>query len=361
MSMAIELLVWYEKNRRDLPWRRSRDPYSIWISEVMLQQTRVDVVLPYFEDFVARFPTVEALASASLEEVLSRWSGLGYYRRARQMHAAARIVAEQGVFPRSLATLRQLPGVGEYTAAAVGSIAFGLAVAVMDGNVERVVARLLALEGDPKRKENREILRAEAGRLLVQGSPGESNQAMMELGATVCIPKRPRCLVCPLVGGCEGSRRGEPERFPISADKRRTEEYRMVAVVVEEEGRVLLYRRPESASILAGTWEVPWVVLEDSNLEGAPLPEELLQRRYGSRWLLGEVVAYVKHSITHRNLSIGVCRGSLVGGSEPIEDLEAGWFDEGARAALPRSSVVGKILTASKIGRPARRSRSRQR
>ena len=187
MTPAAALLKWYDAERRSLPWRATRDPYRIWISEIMLQQTRVQTVIPYYESFMTRFPTVEDLAAAPLEEVLALWSGLGYYRRARLMHEAAKRLAATG-FPARSSALEKLPGIGPYTAAAVASMAFGEAVPVLDGNVERVLCRRLALDRDPRRSAGRRLLLAATARLLDSKRPGDSNQALMDLGATICRP-----------------------------------------------------------------------------------------------------------------------------------------------------------------------------
>ncbi|HEX5757593.1 MAG TPA: A/G-specific adenine glycosylase, partial [Thermoanaerobaculia bacterium] len=241
--MRHELLAWYDRVRRDLPWRRTRDPYRVWISEVMLQQTRVEVVLPYYDRFLAEFPTVEALAAAPEAEVLAAWSGLGYYRRARQLHAAARRVVERGGFPDTPGGWRELPGVGDYTAAAVGSIVYGLPLPVLDGNVERLMARYLALAADPKSAAARRQLRAAAAALVDPERPGDSNQALMEVGATVCTPRRPRCPDCPLLPGCRAAAEGRPERYPPRRARRAREGRRLVVAVVEWRGQVLLVRR----------------------------------------------------------------------------------------------------------------------
>jgi A/G-specific adenine glycosylase len=355
-----ELLIWFDRHRRDLPWRQSWDPYGIWLSEVMLQQTRVEVVLPYYERFLARFPTVEALAAAPLEEVLALWSGLGYYRRARQLHAAAQQIAAAG-FPRTVEGLRALPGIGDYTAAAVASMAFGVAAPVLDGNVERVLARWLALAGDPKASGPRRELRAAAASLLDPARPGDSNQALMELGAVLCTPRRPKCLLCPIAGGCRAAAEGDPERYPAARAKREAEKRRLVVAVVEDGQGVLLFRRPDDSELLAGTWELPWVEGDDGAAAAA------LAARYGGRWRLGPRVAEVRHGITFRDLEVAVHRAEVETGGEVREGPEAGWFGAAARAALPLSSLVGKVLKKvlspppPAAGPPARRSPSRRR
>ncbi|HEX2644407.1 MAG TPA: A/G-specific adenine glycosylase [Thermoanaerobaculia bacterium] len=370
MQHAEALLTWFDRHRRDLPWRRTNDPYRIWLSEVMLQQTRVETVLPFYNRFLERFPTVTDLARAELEEVLALWSGLGYYRRARQLHAAAWAVAETGgELPRTVEGLMKLPGIGSYTAAAVASIAFGVAAPVLDGNVERVMARWLAWGEDPRTRASRQAFLEAAAGLLDPARPGDGNQALMELGATLCTPRRPRCLLCPLVAGCKAAGGGDPERYPAATPKREVEKHRWVAAVVEDgvgsggSGGVLLFRRPEESVLLAGTWELPWV-------EEGPDPAAALAARYGGSWTLGPEVGRVRHGITFRDIEVVVYRATLAPGGTEVRDsgLEAGWFGERERAALPLSSLVGKVLAKLPGGeaRPARpsgpaSSRSRRR
>jgi A/G-specific adenine glycosylase len=345
------LLAWYDRHRRDLPWRRSRDPYRIWISEVMLQQTRVEVVIAYFESFVERFPSVEALASATCDEVLARWSGLGYYRRARQLHEAARRVVARGGFPRTAADLKGLPGIGEYTAAALASIAFGEPVPVLDGNVERVLSRLLAIEDDPHKRQVRRRLTAAGAALLQPARPGDSNQALMELGATLCTPQRPKCLLCPLQPGCRAAAAGDPERFPQPRPRRPAVRLRHLVALVEDGERLLLFRRPADSQLLAGTWELPWIELADGRYGAEPDRDRVaraLGERYGGRWEVGPALAEVHHGITFRAISAIVCRSRISSGDEVAEGPPAGWFSAAERADLPLSSLVGKVLRATR-------------
>lgn len=368
MQQAEALLTWFDQHRRDLPWRRTSDPYRIWLSEVMLQQTRVETVLPFYNRFLERFPTVEDLARAEVEEALALWSGLGYYRRARQLHAAARKVAEAGSFPSTVDGLLALPGIGAYTAAAVASIAFGVAAPVMDGNVERVLSRVLAQTEDPKSGEARRRLLAAAAELLDPARPGDSNQALMELGATLCSPRRPKCLLCPLRPGCRAAREGDPESCPAPKVKRDAERHRLLVAVVEDDSGVLLFRRPDDSTLLAGTWELPWMTREREGVPEPGDPQAVLAERYGGRWTIGPRVGGVRHGITYRDLEIDVHRAELAWGGEVREGMAAGFFDEAGRAGLPLSSLVGKVLAAVS-GRgptpaaeaPARRSRSRRR
>jgi A/G-specific adenine glycosylase len=243
-----QLLAWYDAHARDLPWRESRDPYRVWLSEIMLQQTRVAAVIAHYHEFLRRFPTVEKLARAREASVLAAWSGLGYYRRARMLHAAAKAVVRErdGKFPVTAAGLRELPGVGRYTAAAIASIAFGEAVAVVDGNVERVLQRVSG-----RRLAGEEFWRAAEG-LLDRGRPGDFNQAMMELGATVCTPRAPGCLTCPVVELC--ATRGEmPGLVKAAAQKKREIHY----ALDYRDGAVFLVQRARDARLMAGMWELP--------------------------------------------------------------------------------------------------------
>ena len=242
------LLVWYDAHARDLPWRESCEPYRVWVSEIMLQQTRVAAVIEHYQEFLRRFPTVEKLAAAREASVLAAWSGLGYYRRARMLHAAAKVVARErgGKFPVTAEDWKTLPGVGRYTAAAIASIAFGEAVAVVDGNVERVLQRITGetISG--------EQIWQGAENLLARNRPGDFNQAMMELGATVCTPRAPACLTCPLVELCVA--RGEL----AGGEKKSRQQRRVIHYALERRnGSVFLTQRPAEARLMAGMWELP--------------------------------------------------------------------------------------------------------
>lgn len=246
-AFRLRLLRWYDAHRRDLPWRKTNDPYRIWISEIMLQQTRVGAVLEHYRRFLERFPTVGDLARAREQSVLAAWSGLGYYRRARNLHAAAKkVVMEQGgVFPQTAESLRELPGIGRYTAAAIASIAFGERTGVVDGNVERVLRRVT---GDALSEKQTWSL---ADELLSPRRPGDFNQAMMELGATVCLPREPKCLICPLIETCKArgaeARAQRPTRSSVS----------MSYGLARSQGSVWLVQRAKDASLMASMWELP--------------------------------------------------------------------------------------------------------
>jgi A/G-specific adenine glycosylase len=334
---ANDLLAWYERERRDLAWRRTSDPYRVWVSEIMLQQTQVERVEPYFRRFIARFPTVESLAEAPLSEVLALWSGLGYYRRARHLHAAARSLQTSPALPDSARDWQRLPGVGPYTAAAIASIALGENVPAIDANVERVVARFGAI-GDSRTAEGRRRLLEVARTLLDPGRPGDGNQALMDLGATVCTKAKPRCAACPLAGGCRALELGQVADFPRPLRRTSRVHERRLSVVVERSGRVLLVRRPDDADLLAGLWEVPWVVRRTGEA-----PEIALTSKYGGRWRLEARRGAVRHAITYRDLEIEVWSAGLEGSSVG-EGVVGGWYDERERAALAMPSWVGKAL-----------------
>jgi A/G-specific adenine glycosylase len=334
------LLDWFDAQQRDLPWRRSSTAYPVWVSEIMLQQTRVETARPYFERFLDAFPSVEDLAAAKIEAVLSQWSGLGYYQRARRLHAAARQIVESGgIYPTTVEGWRQLPGVGPYTAAAIASIVLGIPEPAIDGNVMRVVARLLALETDPKKKSGSRAVARKARDLLDVRRPGDSNQAIMEIGATLCLPRRPRCSVCPLAEDCLAAAAGDPERYPVVGRRVEIERQRRQVVVVEKRGRILLFRRPQDSTRMAGLWELPWI--EEDPRDS---PEDALERRYGGHWKVGALKGRIRHSVTNRAFDISVVEASLSSSDEVKEGPEAGWFLRSELAAIPVTGLVAKAL-----------------
>lgn len=253
------LLAWYAQSCRLLPWRRAGDPYGVWVSEIMLQQTQAATVTPYFERWLARFPTIQALADADEGEVLAAWQGLGYYRRARSLHRAARIVCDEfgGMLPSSAAALLQLPGVGPYTAGAIASIAFGEREPAVDGNAVRVLCRLFLLRGDPAREPLASQIRDKARSLLPDQHPGDFNQALMELGATICRPRNPRCDVCPVAEECLARRAGVESSLPETAARPLPQQVAIGAALHLREGAVLLVRRGPQSPRWAGLWSLP--------------------------------------------------------------------------------------------------------
>jgi A/G-specific adenine glycosylase len=309
-SARAPLLRWYRRNRRDLPWRRTSDPYAIWVSEVMLQQTQVATVLPYYERFLRRFPDLRSLAEAREEDVLAAWSGLGYYRRACSLREGARVVMERhgGKVPQDPVELLELPGVGRYTAGAIASVAFGRTEPVLDGNVRRVLSRLLARDGVGAAEE-----RAlwEAAGVLVRGrDPGDLNQALMELGATICTPRAPRCPVCPVSSSCLAGKSGTPEAFPRARPTRAPEAVRVAAALVERRGRVLL-ERPGAGSPLRGVWDLPAFEVRGRASAAVTIGRGLLSR-HGLAVRVGDAAARTRHAILHRRLLIETYRCRLV-------------------------------------------------
>jgi A/G-specific adenine glycosylase len=300
VALRAALLAWYDRHRRDLPWRKTKDSYRIWVSEVMLQQTTVKIVLPYYSAFLQRFPTLQALAEEPEEEVLAAWSGLGYYHRARNLHRGAQAVAERhgGQFPRSLEAALAVPGVGLYTASAVLSIAHGLPLPVVDGNVRRVLARLLALRGPQFRKDGPYYNRAEE--LLDPDRPGDWNQALMELGATVCLPRKPACPACPLRQRCEARALGIADELPEGRPRRATVDVTVAAALVERDGRVLLVRRPRGR-LLDRMWEVPQTSLDS---RGRPDLARELEERHGLRVVPGPLAVRARHAVTYRRITL---------------------------------------------------------
>lgn len=256
--LAARLLNWYHTHKRLLPWRDHPDSYAVWVSEIMLQQTRVDTVIPYFEKWMNLFPTVKALASASEQEVLNAWEGLGYYSRARNLHKAAKIVAEKfnGELPRNVDDLRSLPGVGRYTVGAIASMAFGMDEPTLDGNLRRVFSRLFDVTEFADSSAGEKILWELAAQNLPKGQAGDYNQALMDLGATICLPKNPRCLLCPLMKLCKACENGTQELRPVLKPKKTAPSYIHAAAVIVERGRVLLSQRP-GEGLLGGMWEFP--------------------------------------------------------------------------------------------------------
>ena len=307
-KVRAPLLRWYDANRRDLPWRRTRDPYAIWISEAMLQQTRVETVIPYWERFLETFPDVESLARADLDDVYASWTGLGYYSRARNLKAAAETIVDEydGQLPDTAERLRHLKGIGRYTAGAVASIAFDREEPLVDGNVIRVFTRLLGIREDLGARAVVEGLWSVAAELVRGPRPGDLNQALMELGATLCTPRSPDCRVCPIRGHCDAHARGDAEGLPIKKKRTKQKPIRALAARVERGGKILLVRRPE-AGLMAGLWELPGGEI-DPGEEGKDRICEVLLRGLGLTTHSHQWVGSIEHEFTHRRLQLEVFR-----------------------------------------------------
>lgn len=306
--MTRDLLDWYRASHRNLPWRHSRDPYRIWVSEVMLQQTQVRTVIPYYRRFVERFPDVASLARAPLDEVLKLWEGMGYYARARNLHAAARelVASENATVPGDAERFLALPGVGDYIRAAVMSIAFARPFAAVDGNVKRVLARAFGVEEAVDRPAGARAIQAYADLLLDRDDPGAFNQAVMELGALVCRPKDPDCPSCPLMERCRAYAEGSTAAYPKKTPRRAVPTASIVVGVVSRGGRVLITRRAESA-MLGGLWEFPGGKIKDGESAAAACRREIREET-GLDVRVVERVTTVKHAYTHLKVEIDVFR-----------------------------------------------------
>ncbi|MBL7977373.1 MAG: A/G-specific adenine glycosylase [Bacteroidetes Order II. Incertae sedis bacterium] len=301
----VDLLQWFDIQARDLPWRRTKDPYRIWLSEMMLQQTRVDQAMPYYHAFLEAFPTVFDLAKAPLDAVLKRWEGLGYYARARNLHKAAKqiIANHNGIFPETAEEALALPGIGPYSAAAILSIAYQVPLAVLDGNVMRVLARILAFEEDIRLPQNRKTLWIWATRLLPTESPGRFNEAIMELGATVCTPAKPDCRACPLQPACSAYRNNQQSALPFVSKKPKIPHHHIaIGLVVNNRGQYLISRRPDDG-LLGGLWEFPGGKQEPNESLEETCKREL-QEEMGIEVGITEKVALVKHAYTHFKITL---------------------------------------------------------
>ncbi len=345
-----KLLGWYDENRRDLPWRRTRDPYAIWISETMLQQTRVETVIPYYERFLHRFPDIETLASADSQDVLRLWSGLGYYSRARNLHRAAQVVMDDwsGDLPREPEELHALPGVGRYTAGALASIAFDRPAAVLDGNVIRVLTRLFAIRDDTSANDVRERLWEEAATLAQGARPGDLNQALMELGATCCTPRSPQCSACPWRRSCAARRAGDAESLPIKRKKSKQREVAATAAWLPRRGTILAVRRP-AKGLLANLWELPGGEFENGSDPRSSLRRSL-RERIGLSVSRLEAGGEIEHVFTHLRLRLHLFRASGVQGRVRLRDHSAHrWIRPSAFSELPHATVMRKAFEQIEI------------
>lgn len=347
-ELARRLLSWFDQNRRDLPWRRTKDPYAIWLSEVMLQQTRVKTAMEYFPRFLRAYPTVGHLAKADLGDVLGSWSGLGYYRRARALHAGAREVVEKygGKLPRDAGALKQIAGIGPYTAGAIASIAFGAREALVDGNVARVLARLFALGCDVRSPGGSREIWALARELVPETNPGRYNEGLMELGATVCLPAEPRCGSCPLGDLCEARRLGRERELPIAKKKKAPRAIDLVALVSRRGTRVLLARR-RTNGLFGGLWEPPMVELRDRTT-----PEASLGLLFGEDVVGLSVVGEQTHVLTHRRLRVTIATGRVPTRTANVAAADYdrfAWYGAADLESLGMSSLARKILLACPV------------
>jgi A/G-specific adenine glycosylase len=347
-SLRRRLLAWWDAGHRDLPWRypqHAADPYRVWLAEVMLQQTRVEAVIPYYRRFVARWPTLPALAAAGDAEVLAAWSGLGYYARCRHLLSAARAAQERhGGLPASVEALRALPGFGPYTAGAVASIAFAIPAAAVDGNVARVLARLFLLAGGPGTPKVKRRLEALAGWLVDPVRPGDFNQALMDLGATTCLPRRPRCPSCPLAGSCAARRAGREADPPRWTARRRPRPVQVAVLRLERGGRLLLSRSPDGG-LLGGMWGLPGVEVP-TGADPARVLERWGREELGAGLEVREELATVVRVLTHRRLEFRIFRGRLPRGRS-LDSGHLRFTTEDEASSLPRSTAMHRVMEAS--------------
>jgi A/G-specific adenine glycosylase len=356
------LLRWYAVHGRDLPWRRTRDPYAIWVSEVMLQQTRVETVVPYYERWMRRLPTVEALARARMGTVLKLWEGLGYYARARNLQRGAKAVVAEwgGKLPSTAGELSRLPGVGRYTAGAIASIAFGRTEPVLDGNVRRVLCRLFRIRTNPREPKTARRLWRLAAALVKPGDAGRVNEALMDLGATVCVPREPRCEVCPVASACEVRGRLEQAMIPVRKRKPPIPHYEIAAGVVWKAGRILIDRR-QAEGLLGGLWEFPGGKRLPGETAEACVVREV-EEELGVRVDVVRPLATVRHAYTHFRITLEAfeCRWKS-GRPRALGCAAWKWVrpEELDRYAFPTANR--RVIEALRNARSPARSRRRDR
>jgi A/G-specific adenine glycosylase len=341
---ALALIAWYDSQKRQLPWRETRDPYRIWVSEVMLQQTQVATVLGYYERWMQRFPTLQALAVADVADVLRAWEGLGYYSRARNLQRAAlQVVADHaGQVPRTVPELLRLPGIGPYSAGAIASIAFGADEPVVDGNIIRVLTRAFGLPGDPKRAPLARGLWRLARSLMPIGRARDFNQALMELGATCCTPRAPRCAACPVAQTCVALAQDRVLDFPESAPRPAPTEVIRAAALIRRRSRFLTVQAPEEALRWAGMWQFPDAQIAESEAPAAALSRSV-RASTGLDISVGALVANIRHQVTRFRISIQVYACTAEGRALPIQYRALRWCTPAELAALAMPAAHRRI------------------
>ena len=346
MSFVQPLLAWYHKNARELPWRSFPSPYRTWVSEIMLQQTQVDTVMPYFTRWMKRFPDLQTLAAAEEQEVLSYWEGLGYYSRARNLHRAANMVVQQhgGELPGSLEALKKLPGIGPYTAAAIASIAFGADVAAVDGNIRRVLSRVFNVAEPARSPASERILWSLAEEHLPAGQAGDYNQAMMDLGATLCTPKAPDCQRCPIAAFCEAFQLGVQEDRPVKLPRKAIPHHTVTAAVIRRNGRLLLAQRPRTG-LLGGLWEFPGGTLEPTDKDLLACLKREIKEELGVVVQVGEPFGTYQHAYTHFKITLHAFLCELAGPEEPrnLESDALAWVGVSELSEYPMGKVDRQI------------------
>jgi A/G-specific adenine glycosylase len=342
--IAVRLLEWYNVYARSLPWRGHPDPYAVWVSEIMLQQTRVETVMPYFKKWMERFPSILALADASQEQVLSAWEGLGYYSRARNLHRAAQVLVAQyaGKLPQNVGALRRLPGIGPYTAGAIASIAFRADEAVLDGNVRRVLSRVFDVKSPARSPEGERILWELAAAHLPPGSAGQYNQALMDLGALICTPRSPDCDHCPLHPFCLARAKGIQEQRPVPAAKTEQPHHTVTAAVIRRNGHFLIARRPENG-LLGGMWEFPGGKLQEGEDLRSCLQREI-REELGVELQISGAVGIYRHAYTHFRITLHAFHCSLIDGEpRPIQASDLRWVTPPELHGFPMGKIDRQI------------------
>ena len=328
-KIQTRLLRWFEKKGRDLPWRKTRDPYAIWVSEIMLQQTQVATVIPYYKKFLKSFPTIDHLAKADLSTVLKIWEGLGYYSRARNLHRASRIVLNhfKGRIPDNLKDLLILPGIGKYTAGAILSIAYNKEAPILDGNVKRVLSRIFAVSDNPARGKTEDLLWHLSESLIPRGSASSFNQGLMDLGSMICTQKDPQCPCCPLRQFCKARVSGHPERYPSKVTRKPIPHFNAISAVIQRDGRVLLQQRP-TKGLLGGLWEFPnWKTEEKRRLRLRLRLKNYIKKQIGMNVEVKESIGAFKQTFSHFKLTLHVYYCEAVDGQGkrkwvPIKNLD---------------------------------------
>jgi A/G-specific adenine glycosylase len=303
-KFQTNLISWYNDEFRDLPWRQTSNPYNIWISEIMLQQTQVKKVIPYYERFIEAFPTVKHLADADLDNVLKLWEGLGYYARARNLYKAAKVVVEQfnNTFPTNVEDVKSLPGIGDYSAAAIMSIAYGADMPVIDGNVNRVLSRLFRVDVDPKSTEGRQLMQQKAELLFAHGQAGTYNQAIMELGAMICTPKSPKCLLCPVNDLCEAQQYNQQSDYPVKSPKKQRP-HKQIAVGIVFKGNEILIDQRKPEGMLGGLWEFPGGHVQDGESHQQAVVREV-KEELDVDVVVKAHFATIEHQYSHFTISL---------------------------------------------------------
>lgn len=360
LQLVESLLEWYARSARQLPWREHPTPYAVWISEVMLQQTRVETVIPYYQRWMERFPDVEAIAAAPVQDVLSVWEGLGYYSRARNLHRTSRIILAEygGSLPEDPAALRELPGIGRYTAGAIASIAFGRDEPALDGNIRRVLARLFNVDLPIRSPEGERRLWELAAQYLPSGRAGEYNQALMDLGATLCTPHAPDCNACPLAVGCQANALGIQEQRPLHGVRLAVPHQTVTAAVVRRNEQVLIAQRPPEG-LLGGLWEFPGGKLKPGEDLVSCLQREI-REELGVEIEVGEVLGVFRHAYTHFRVTLHAFSCILRNGAEPqpVEVSDLRWVPVGQLGDYPMGKIDRQISVL--LGMKSQRGEQKQ-